>query len=242
VDVGLLTLGLALVAGLLTTLNPCVLPLLPVVAGSAAARHRAGLFALGGGMALSFTGLGVVLAGGGMLLGLRDDQWRVVAAVVMLVFGAILASDHLQSTFSRLTAGLGARGDGWASRLRSDHPAAQAVVGAVLGVAWTPCIGPTLGAAMSLAAAGESLGAATLVMFVFSVAAVTPLIGAGLASRRLVASHRERMARIGRIGRRVMGVGLLAVGLLVLTGADKRVESWLLDLSPEWLLRLTSSV
>jgi len=241
-DIGLLTLFLAAVAGLLTMLNPCVLPLLPMLAGAATSRNRLGLIGLGGGLVVSFTAVGVLLAGGGEIAGLSERQWRTTAGVMMVVFGVILLSSFLQGAFSRMTGRLSTMGHGTLGRVQSDHPAAQTFVGLLLGIAWTPCIGPTIGAAIGLAATGESLGAVTVVMLVFSVFAVLPLIGVGLASRAAFMRNRERMARIGEIGRKVMGASLLAIGTLALTGWDKVVETWLLNMTPDWLINLTTSV
>ncbi|MEA5446839.1 cytochrome c biogenesis CcdA family protein [Gammaproteobacteria bacterium AB-CW1] len=241
-EIGLLTLVLAAAAGALTLLNPCVLPLLPMLAGAATSRNRLGLIGLGGGMVVAFTAVGVLLAGGGELAGLSEQQWRTTAGVLMVLFGIVLVSAHLQSGFAAITQRLSSASHERASRIRSDHPAAQSAVGLLLGIAWTPCIGPTIGAAIGLAATGESLGAVTVVMLVFSIFAVLPLIGIGLASQAMFMRNRDRMARIGEIGRKVMGASLLAIGLLVLTGYDKVLETWLLNISPDWLVRLTTSV
>jgi cytochrome c-type biogenesis protein len=241
-DIGILTLLLAATAGALTLLNPCVLPLIPMLAGAATSRHRLGLVGLGLGMVVAFTAVGVLLAGGGELAGLSEYQWRMTAGVLMVVFGVILISTQLQAGFARITARFSTAGHEGLARIRSDHPAAQTLVGLLLGIAWTPCIGPTIGAAISLAATGESLGAVTVVMVIFSLFAVIPLIGLGLASQAVFMRNRERMARIGEIGRQVMGGSLLLISTLVLTGWDKIVETWLLDMSPDWLIGLTTSV
>jgi cytochrome c-type biogenesis protein len=79
-----------------------------------------------------------------------------------------------------------------------------------------------------------------VIMAVFPVAAVVPLTAVGLASRRAFDVHRAGLQWVGEIGRQVMGCSLLLIGGLVLLGLDKRLESWLLDLTPEWLLALTT--
>lgn len=126
------------------------------------------------------------------------------------------------------------------ARIQSDHPAAQLAVGVMMGVAWSPCVGPTLGAAIGLAAQGGGIAEATVVMLLFSFAAVIPLALAGLASRQLFLRNRDRMADIGRIGRWVMGVALVLIGTLVLTGLDKQMEAALLNMAPDWLINFTT--
>jgi cytochrome c-type biogenesis protein len=152
----------------------------------------------------------------------------------------VLVVPLLQAVLLRATSRLGAGGQGAMARVRSDHPLAQFGLGALMGIAWSPCVGPTLGAAIALAAQGSSLAETTLVMGVFAIAAVVPLVVAGLASRAAFSRHRERMTRIGAAGRRIMGWALLSIGILVLAGIDKQLEAWLLTLAPDWLLDLTT--
>lgn len=239
-DLSVLQLGSAFLAGLFTTLSPCVLPLLPIIAAAATGRHRLGLLGLAAGLVVAFTTVGVTVSASGHLLGLSESALRVTAGAFMLAFGAILLSSHLQAGFSRLTAGLGSAGQGGISRIRSDHPAAQFGIGLLLGVAWSPCIGPTLGAAIGIASTGAGIPEATAIMGTFSLAAVVPLAAAGFASRKAFMNNRERMAKAGQIGRWIMGLSLLAIGLLVLSGLDKTLEAWLLTQAPDWLINLTT--
>ncbi|MGO1003813.1 cytochrome c biogenesis CcdA family protein [Lysobacter sp. CA196] len=234
------TLSLAGLAGLLTTLSPCVLPVLPLVASSATGRSRWGLVTLAVGLALSFTTIGVVVTSSGALFGLDERKLRAGAGMLMLIFGAVLSLPALQHAMERLVGRIGDISGRAALRIRSDHPAAQFLVGALMGVAWSPCVGPTLGAAIALAASGRDLGEVSLVMLIFSLAAVLPLIALGVASRSLFLRHHERAARFGKIGRRVMGAALLLIGLAVLTGFDKQIEIWLLEMTPTWLIELTT--
>src|SRR5215475_3504115 len=82
--------ALAFVAGLLSILSPCVLPLVPIVLGAAVSAHPLGAVALAGGLAASFTGLGLLLALAGFGLGVDADMFRLAAATVMIVLGATL--------------------------------------------------------------------------------------------------------------------------------------------------------
>lgn len=239
-ELGAGTIGLAALAGLVTTLSPCVLPLLPLIATAATGTHKLGLPALAAGLVTSFTFVGVAVAASGHAFGIDANALRLGAGLLMAVVGLLLLSERLLDLFARASAGLGSSGNRLAARIQGDHPIAQFGLGAILGVAWSPCIGPTLGAAIALAAGGRGLAEATVVMSVFSISAVVPLIAAGLLSRAMLARHRDGWARAGRIGRRIVGWSLLLIGLLVLTGLDKRLEAGLLALAPNWLLELTT--
>lgn len=239
-ELSLATLGLAFLAGLVTTLSPCVLPLLPIIAGTASGRSWTGLVALAAGLAVAFTAVGVTVASSGHLLGIDEQLLRRLAGLLLLGVAAVLLSERLQAGFTRLSAGLGDWGNRGLGNIRGDGAGAQFLIGALMGVAWSPCVGPTLGAAIALAAGGEGLLSATAVMASFSVAAVVPLTAAGLLSRSAFQRRRERLANAGRWGKRLLGLSLAVVGLLVLSGYDKQLEALLLGLAPDWLTRLTT--
>ncbi|MDH3970354.1 MAG: hypothetical protein OEU56_25395, partial [Rhodospirillales bacterium] len=93
----LATLGLALIAGVLSVLSPCVLPLLPIVFGTAQSEHRLGPAALACGVALSFTLIGLFVATIGFAIGLDTDVFRVVAAVLLIAVGTVLLVPRLQA-------------------------------------------------------------------------------------------------------------------------------------------------
>ncbi len=238
-DIGIITLALAALAGVLTLLNPCVLPLLPIVVGSATTQSRLGLFALAGGMVLAFTFAGVLISAGGQALGVDGDVLRFSAAGLMVVFGLVLLSPRLQAAFARITAGLGSAAGGWLDSRGPQGAPGQFLTGAMLGLVWTPCVGPTLGAAIGLAAQGEALLQTSLIMATFSLFAIAPLLAIGLISRARFQANRERLLVVGERGRRWMGWGLVVIGVLVLSGGDKWLETVALEFMPDWLVDLT---
>src|SRR5882724_5168272 len=89
-------IGLALLAGLLTALSPCVLPLIPIVIGTALGEHRLGPLALAAGLALSFVVIGLLVATVGFAAGLDQDVFCSVAAVLLIVVGGVLLVPRLQ--------------------------------------------------------------------------------------------------------------------------------------------------
>jgi cytochrome c biogenesis protein CcdA len=105
---------------------------------------------------------------------------------------------------------------------------------------WSPCVGPTLGAASVLAAKGEDLGRVALTMLAFGIGAALPLLLLGLVSREAMLRWRGRLMETGKAGKVLLGLLLVTVGLLVATNADKRIETMLVDASPAWLTELTT--
>jgi cytochrome c biogenesis protein CcdA len=116
----------------------------------------------------------------------------------------------------------------------------QFAVGLLLGAVWSPCVGPTLGAASLLAARAENLGLVALTMFAFGIGAALPLLLIGMMSREALARWRGRMLAAGNSGKLIMGAILVATGIMILTGYDKRLESILVEASPAWLTELTT--
>jgi cytochrome c biogenesis protein CcdA len=116
----------------------------------------------------------------------------------------------------------------------------QFAVGLLLGGIWSPCVGPTLGAASVLAARGESLGEVSLTMLTFGVGAALPLLVLGVLSRETLRRWRNRLMAAGGHLKIAMGGTLVALGVLILTGLDKVVEAALLERSPAWLTALTT--
>lgn len=230
----------ALLAGVLSTLSPCVLPLLPLVLGAAVSEHRFGPVALAAGLAVSFVTIGLFVAAGGFSIGLDADVFRGLAALLLLAIGLVLLVPQLQAR----VAVAGGLASNWShDRFGGAGTAGlkgQFAVGLLLGAVWSPCVGPTLGAASVLAAQGKDLGQVATVMAAFGVGAALPLLLLGLVSRDVMLRWRDKLARAGQGGKTILGALLFAVALLSLTGLDRKLEALLVDLSPTWLTQLTT--
>ena len=234
------SIGAGYLAGVLSTLSPCVLPLLPLVVGSAIAAHRAGALVLAAGLALSFTAIGLFVATVGFAIGLDGDVFRTASALLLMVIGLVLLSGALQARFAAATGGVGDAGNRLLTRLAPRGLSGQLIIGVVLGAVWSPCVGPTLGAASVLAVRGQDLPAVGLVMLAFGLGASTPLLLISFLSRGALLRWRGRMARAGQSGKMLLGGGAVAVSVLILTGLDRSVEAALVTASPEWLTDLTT--
>jgi cytochrome c biogenesis protein CcdA len=236
------TYALSFIAGILTSLSPCVLPLLPILAGTALNTHRYGPYVLAAGLALSFTLFGVLLVSLGSIFGLSAQLWRSLAAIGLIGFGSILLSARLQGWFSRATAGLSQAGLPWLAKITGDTLAAQFALGFVLGIVWSPCVGPTLGAAFSLASQGSDLLHTAIVMLFFGLGASLPLISLGSLTQQPFFQNKAKLVIGAASARSILGGLLIGVGSLILTGLDKSIEIWILDHSPDWLLKLSIAI
>jgi len=232
--------GLSFIAGILSILSPCVLPLVPILVGTALNTHRYGPYALALGLAISFTAVGVFIATIGASIGIDQEVFRNIAAVLLITFGVVLLSSTLQAKFASATAGIGGSGNNLLSKVSTDSLSGQFILGLLLGVVWSPCVGPVLGATITLASQGTNLGHVTLVMALFGLGAGLPLILLGLLSRQAMMRVRSKLFTAGKIGKRILGAILLLVGLLIITRLDKQFETLIVAASPDWLITLTT--
>ncbi len=239
-DFGLGSYGLGLLAGLLSTLSPCVLPILPILLGSAMAAHPHAPLALAGGLALSYAVIGTLIAWTGTALGLDAALFRSVGAAILGLLGLVLMSASLQQWFVSAASGMGNAGNNAISRIQMGGLAGQFAIGLALGVVWSPCVGPTLGAAIVLASQGAQLPQVALLMGIFGLGAALPVIGLAYLSRSATARARGRLMQAGKTGKALLGATMAAIAVLILTGADKPLEAWLVDMSPAWLTSLTT--
>jgi cytochrome c-type biogenesis protein len=227
---------LAYAAGLLTLINPCVLPVIPIVIATALQASRLGPVALVAGMSLSFVTFGLLVTSVGYSIGLTEDLLARIGGVLMLGFGLVLLVPRLNTAFATATAGLAARADGGFDNVDQTSLTGQFSGGVLLGAVWSPCIGPTLGGAIALASQGESLVHAGLIMTGFAL---------GVSTLMLVFAYGLRataLKRFASLSKPVLGGAFVLVGLAILLRLHHIAEAWLLGLMPGWLIDLSVTI
>jgi cytochrome c biogenesis protein CcdA/thiol-disulfide isomerase/thioredoxin len=234
----ILLLLFALIAGAGTAITPCVLPVLPALLASSAVGGRRRPLGIVLGLAITFTIAIVALASLVKGVGLATGATRTFAIVVLVAFGLILLipelAQRMQAPLSRLARfGPKTRGDGFWSGMG---------VGAALGFVCAPCAGPILAAVISVSAStGPTPQIVVLaIAYAIGLSAVLLLYGFG---GRVVLNRIKRAAR-GEIVERVLGVVLIATGVLMAFNLDVKFESKLgLDSNlPAFLTDPTSSL
>ena len=247
---------LALAAGSLTTLNPCVLPLLPLVVAGAMAQNKWAPLAMGAGLATSYALLGLLVAVLGESIGLDADRLRWIGGILLVIFGVVQLIPALNERFVLLLSPLANKAhaavpssSGEAVGGSSGSIWASVFTGALLGLAWSPCSGPLLGGALTLVAdAGGAAGSAagiwrgTLILGLFGIGAAAPLVGVAYLSKAKFLSFRNWMLTHSATIKKMVGLLMLALGLAILTGYDKRLEGFLVNLMPDWLIGITTRI
>lgn len=238
----MLELVFAYAAGLLTLLNPCVLPLLPLIAAGAIARHPLGPVAMAVGMAVSFTLTGMAVFALTRATGLQQEDISFFAGWLMIALGVIQLVPQAQLGFGRLAGAAAGGGARLIGQVEGRGLWGEAAGGALLGLAWSPCIGPTLGAAIGLAAQGENLGRAFSIMILFSAGAATVMLALAYGARALIAQRRAWLSAIMPHAKTVLGIALIVVGLGLVFHLDRLAEGWVLSVLPGWFTDISVSI
>ncbi len=192
------------------------------------------------GLALSFAVFGTLVAAFGFAIGLDQAVLRQAGALLLLVAGLVLLVPPAQAMLATAAGPLVSGAGGLAARLPGDGLAGQVAVGAVLGLVWSPCVGPTLGAAIGAAAQGDSLLAAGATMLAFGLGAGLVLVLFAQGAREALGQRRRAWAGAAARAKPLFGGALVLVGVLILSGLDKRVEAIIVGVMPDWLVTLTT--
>lgn len=232
----------AWLAGVLTLINPCVLPLLPIIIAGALQAHRLGPVMMAIGLTLSFTVMGVLVTAFGHLIGLDEELINKIAASIMIAFGIVLLLPRAQQVLANATAPLASGANERISATESNGLAGQLFIGVLLGAVWSPCVGPTLGGAIGLAASGTGLAQAAITMIFFGIGVSSILLALSYGSRELLTKRKNRLMRWMPWAKPIMGVAMILVGVALLLRLNHAIDSWLLDIMPAWLQDLSVSV
>lgn len=164
----------------------------------------------------------------------------------MIVFGLILIVPKFSEKFALATSTLSSTADANINSLRTtDYKNTtsslkqQFLGGSLLGAVWVPCIGPTIGGAISLASQGQSLIWATSIMLIFSLGISTVILALAYGTREAILARRDKMKFIAEKSKPIMGIAFIIVGLMILTKFYQTLEMYLLDAMPIWLQDLS---
>jgi len=212
--------------------------LIPILVATALRSGRAAPLALASGLVVSFATVGSVLSAAGVAA-TTSESIRFIGAALLGLFGLVLLMPRLRRELSVRLQPLSAALGPLMAALPGNGLFGQFLVGAVVGLVWSPCTGPALGAAVGLAAATGTFALAVVTMLFYGMGAAVPLLAVaylGQAGNKSLGRGRI----LATIGTPILGGALLAAGLLVLTGADRVVETALTSSMPVWLIDLTT--
>lgn len=233
---------LAFVAGLFTVVTPCILPILPaMLAGSSGGRLRP--VAIVAGMSLTFTLMGVAVSAVGSVFVPFEPGLRWFSLLFIIGMGAVLYDDDINLEFVKITSRFSQLiGDNVGSlvpdrlRLRSTGSSEEGLPGAFtlgmsLGVLWIPCVGPILGSILALVGFGGNVAHGAILLLTYSIGVSIPMLLIAYFGKS-VSGRVQWFARNGHRLKKMSGAALMLVGLAMLFGIDKWLQSILLPYFP----------
>jgi cytochrome c-type biogenesis protein len=215
---------LAFIAGILTVLSPCILPILPIVVGRSLQSHRYGPIAMVLGLISGFAVAGSVLGIAASWLTSLATALRSVAIGVLLFMGVLAIVPRWNYQFFSYF-----RIQPKESQLQG--LAGEFCLGTQLGLLWTPCAGPVLGSILILSAVQQQILNSFALLLVYGCGAAIPLLtiayGGRYFSRRLLSlrSHTSMLQRIG-------GIMVVSTAIAILLGWDIQIQLWLAPFFP----------
>ena len=220
-------------AGLLSLINPCILLVPPIVLASALQASPLGPIALVGGMGFSFFTVGMAVVSFGQIVDANSDSVAQLGALVMVGFRMVILLPKFASGFAQLITGAAGHADNKLDQIDRHAIAGQIIGGLLLGVVWSPCIGPILGGAIASASQGKDRIWASLIMAIFALGVATVILTTGYGARNLILSHRGQMQILSRLAQPVLGSVFVLVGTTLYFKLHHPLEAWLLNALPD---------
>lgn len=227
---------LALAAGFLSSLNPCVLPLLPVIVGGLVQQNRFAPLWMAIGLALSFASFGWLTGFVNPLLGIEPEQLSALASCLLVLAGAFMMFPSVLERIRARMPALMAPLQSFAARLDATGPGGAFLLGGLMALIWTPCGGAMFGAAIGLLSDEASVGRGSVLLGLYGFGAALPLLFIAYGARGTVLQRKNLLRITHAYGRPLLGSFLLIFGILNFFGWLKYLESALLKMLPgSWI-------
>lgn len=223
-------------------MSPCVLPILPFLLGSALRKNEKAPLYMVIGLATSFVIVGFSISRFGTLLGLDSDQIRKGSAVLLVMTSFFFLSKTIQSYISERLTSFANVGSKATNKFNLDESSSwdSMLLGGLLGIIWSPCAGPTLGVAVSLASQEGATSDALYIMIVYAIGASIPMLLISYGLRSFFQKYQSKIINFSENSKMFFGIILLLTGVFIFFGLDKSVEAFLLNHLPEsWVDLIT---
>ncbi|CAG1006699.1 MAG: cytochrome c-type biogenesis protein [Candidatus Methanoperedens nitroreducens] len=220
-----LSVFIVFLAGVVTIMKPCCLPLVPVIF-SGSGGHRLRPLAIVSGLTVSFTTMGVLVSAFGATFGAYTDYLRNIAILFIISMGLVLFDQDVNVEFMKISGSVtqGLRGIGLFNKFSSKMPEGSLMggffLGMSLGVLWIPCVGPILGAVLALVASVGNMTYGASMLFVYSIGMSLPMLSIAYYGKKVTNRYRW-FSRNGELLKKLSGLVLIVIGIMLLFGIDK---------------------
>ncbi|RJR28218.1 cytochrome c biogenesis protein DipZ [Candidatus Microgenomates bacterium] len=225
----------AFIAGIVTVLSPCILPILPIVLSGSLVSGKKRPYGIVTGFVLSFTFFTLFLSTIVRATGINADSLRLVSVIIVAMFGASL----LVPKFQELSEKLFARLSNFAPKVNQDAGYLSGVLlGIGIGLVWTPCVGPILAAVITLAATSEVSSSAVAITLAYSVGTAIPMMAIVIGGRRLLTRVPWLFTHSVKI-QKVFGIIMILTAIAINFNIDRKFQTYILQAFPQYGTGLT---
>lgn len=226
----LVTFPAAFLAGIVSILSPCVLPVIPAIMAGSITNRSKPLYIITG-LTLTFTLMGGIFTALGIATGLTGTLLRNLFILILLLFGLTLLVPHLKTRYTHLTSQLTTLTP---LPINTNTPHGAFLLGTALGIAWIPCIGPILGPVLALAATQQTMIHGTLLLATYSLGTAIPLLTLAYTGKTLTTKHTTLKTKTPLI-EKTAGLILTATAIAMILGLDQKLQTLLLPYTPKIL-------
>jgi len=219
----------AFVAGIVTILSPCILPVLPILLSGGLTGSKKRPFGIVTGFILSFSFFTLVLSSLVKLIGISADNLRFISIFVVGAFGLTLIIPKLQLYIEILFSKLSSN----AKVTKSDGYLGGVLIGISLGLVWTPCVGPILASVITLAATSQVSLASVFITIAYSVGTAIPMIIITLSGRKLFSKVPFLLTNSGKV-QQVFGFIMILTAIAIYFNFDRQFQTYILEKFPAY--------
>ena len=218
----------AFLAGVVTIISPCVLPVLPILLSTSTSGGRSRPLGIVLGLAATFTAATLAVTAAAQVLALPTVWLRTGAIIMLGVFGLTLLVPALGERFERLLAPL--------TRIGASHPrqggfSVGLIVGAGLGLLWAPCAGPIMASVIGLTATAGITTQAVAITLAYSLGAALPMLAVAYGGRGLATRARKLGSRTNLV-KQMFGALTVVACVALFLGADTALQTFTLRSLP----------
>ena len=235
----------AFIGGVITILSPCILPLLPIILSSTTGSGTKRPFGIVAGFVLSFTFFTLFLSTIVQATGVPANSLRNISVVILVIFGLALIIPQVQAQIEKLFYYF----QRFAPQVKTGSPRGSEatlrgfggglIIGASLGLLWTPCVGPILASVISLAISGEVTGSALLITLAYSLGTAIPMFLIIRGGQDALQKVPWLLRNSGKI-QKAFGVLMILTAIAIYQNIDRRFQSWFLEAFPSYGTGLTA--
>lgn len=231
----ILLLGFAFIAGIVTILSPCILPILPIILSGSLTGGKKRPLGVVTGFVLSFTFFTLFLTTIVKATGIPAQTLRLISVVVVGLFGLTMIIPKIQLWFDQLASRLAQMAP---TNQNADGFGGGLLIGLSIGLVWTPCVGPIIASVITLALSGTVTGTAAIIAFTYSLGTAIPMLAITYGGKKLLNRVPWLMENTANI-QRAFGVLMILTAVGIYFNVDRRFQAYVLKTFPEYAQTLT---